>query len=323
MINKIEFGNNVGYKINDYLIKKKIIDYLLNNVEPYNFTYKIISSEEDMLNIKNMQYSVSPCIAGENYIFVCKKINNIYYSVIIDKKTIKNLENINYNDIILISLKIRLSEKSYKGTILDGKIINLGGCSVFLINDGYKLYNEDITNSNIKNRFQKIDEFLSESYIIDKNMNVIDFRLNKLNDIDDINDLIYNRMDKSVYHFDSIIFLPESKNKKYIYYLNNKYNLNLEKIMKAKKIDTDVIELYANDNSEDRRIGIAHIPTKKCSRICALNINDKLIPVKCRLNTIFKKWEPIEIYLEENIKISKYEDIRSIMMNVISKEKEL
>ena len=131
-------------------------------------------------------------------------------------------------------------------------------------------------------------------------MNVIDFRLNKLNDIDDINDLIYNRMDKSVYHFDSIIFLPESKNKKYIYYLNNKYNLNLEKIMKAKKIDTDVIELYANDNSEDRRIGIAHIPTKKCSRICALNINDKLIytahvlPERMRMDphTGRLHWEP-------------------------------
>ena len=51
-------------------------------------------------------------------------------------------------------------------------------------------------------------------------------------------------MKKSVYSFDSIIFLSKNKNKKYIFYLNNKNKLNLEKIMNCKKIDIDVFELY-------------------------------------------------------------------------------
>lgn len=324
MINKIDFGNNVGYKINEYATKKKIIDFLLNNVESYNFNYTEILEESHLINIKNTQYFVSPNIEGAEYIFLSKKINNMYYSVIIDKKTIENVKNINYNDIIIISLKIRLCEKTYDGTIFDGKIVNLGGCSVFLINDGYRLYGKDIIELDINRKYEQINNFLDESYIIDNNMNVIDFRLNKLNSIIDIKDLVYNRMKKSSYKFDSIVFIPKNKNKKYIYYLNSNNNLGLEKIMKGKKIDVDVIELYAidRDDNSNRRIGIAHIPTQKCSRICSENIpNDKFAIIKCKLNKNFKKWEPIEIFLDNNIEVSKYDEIRNIMMNVVTKEK--
>lgn len=322
MTDKLEFGNNVGYKINDYLTKKKIIDFLLNNVEEYNFNYKVIKEESHLMKLKNVQYYVTPNIAGDNYLFVCKKINNIFYNVIIKKKTLGNLENINYNDIIMLSIKVRMSSNTYNGSIFDGKIVNLGGCSVFIINDAYMLYGKDIMNDNIIKRHEKVNSFLDESYIIDNNMNVIDFRLNKLNEISDIKDLVYNRMKKSTYNFDSIAFLPKNKDDKFIFYLNNKHNMILEKNMLGKKIDIDVIELYTKDEDEDiRRIGIAHIPTTKCSKICARHITDKLTPIKCRLNPNFKKWEPIEIYIDDKVNIDSFEDIKQIMMNVVAIEK--
>ena len=321
MTEKLEFGNNVGYKINDYVIKKKIIDFLLNNVEEFNFNYQVINDESHLIKLKNVKYYVTPNIAGENYLFVCKKINNIYYNVIIKKKSLGNLQNINYNNIIMISIKVRMSSKTYQGTILDGKIVNLGGCSVFTINDAFMLYGEDLIDYDIKKRHSSVNTFLDKSYIIDNNMSVIDFRLNKLNEIDDINDLAYNRMKKSVYNFDSLVFLPHSKNTKFIFNLDNKYSINVEKNMLGKKIDVDVIELYTKDSEDDiRRIGIAHIPTTKCSKICSQHITDKLTPLKCRLNTTFKKWEPIEIYIDTKINIDKFEEIRQIMMNVVSKE---
>lgn len=322
MTEKLEFGNNVGYKINDYLTKKKILDFLLNNVEEYNFNYQVINNESHLMKLKNLQYFVTPNIAGDNYLFVCKKINNIYYNVIIKKKTLGNLENINYNNIIMLSLKVRMSTSTYNGTIFDGKIVNLGGCSVFIINDAYMLYGQDLLEDNLDKRHEKVNKFLDESYIIDNNMNVVDFRLNKLNDISDIKDLVYNRMDKSVYNFDSIAFLPKVKDQKYIFYFNNKHSYIMEKNMLGKKIDVDVIELFTKDVEDDtRRVGIAHIPTTKCSKICAQHITDRLTPIKCRLNPSFKKWEPIEIYIDDNIKIDSYEDIKEIMMNVVAKEK--
>ena len=75
MTEKLEFGNNVGYKINDYLTKKKILDFLLSNVEEFNFNYQTINEESHLMKLKNMQYYVTPNIAGDNYLFICKKIN--------------------------------------------------------------------------------------------------------------------------------------------------------------------------------------------------------------------------------------------------------
>ena len=202
MNDKIEFGNNVGYKINDYSTKKKILDFLLNNIEPYNFKYYNINEEKTLLKIKNTQYFVSPNISGENFIFIAIKINGIYYNVLVNKSFTEDIKNINYNNIIMLSIKIRLCNNSYNGTILDGKIVNLGGCSVFLINDSFMLYGENLLENDISNRYEKTNKFLDESYIIDNNMNVIDFRLNKLKKIDDIKDLVYNIMKKSKYDFD-------------------------------------------------------------------------------------------------------------------------
>lgn len=322
MNDKIEFGNNVGYKINDYSTKKKIIDFLLNNIEPYNFKYNNINEEETLLKIKNTQYFVSPNISGDNFVFIAIKINGIYYNVLVNKSFTNDIKNINYNNITMLSIKIRLCNNSYNGTIFDGRIVNLGGCSVFLINDSFMLYGENLLESNISDRYSKTNKFLDESYIIDNNMNVIDFRLNKLTKLDDIKDLVYNRMKKSKYNFDSIIFIPKISKDKYIYHLSNTEAINLEKLMYGKKIDTDVVELFTKDQENELiRIGIAHIPTIKCSRICTEHITDKLTIIKCKLNTSFKKWEPIEIYMDNNISVSPYEEIKEIMMNFVTKEK--
>ena len=50
MTEKLEFGNNVGYKINDYVIKKKIIDFLLNNVEEFNFNYRYVDIRNSLFS---------------------------------------------------------------------------------------------------------------------------------------------------------------------------------------------------------------------------------------------------------------------------------
>ena len=73
MSSKILFGNSVGYKINNYLIKKKIIDYLQDNVDLFRFNDNLISDEDNLLTIKNQDYIVVPNIVGEDYIFVSIK----------------------------------------------------------------------------------------------------------------------------------------------------------------------------------------------------------------------------------------------------------
>ena len=139
MSSKILFGNSVGYKINNYLIKKKIIDYLQDNVDVFRFNDNLISEEDNLLTIKNQDYIVVPNIVGEDYIFVSIKLKENYFVVLIEKKTISNFKNINYNNLNMISIQIRLKANTYEGTVFDGRVVNLGGCCAFIINKVHRL----------------------------------------------------------------------------------------------------------------------------------------------------------------------------------------
>ena len=94
-----------------------------------------------------------------NYIFLAIKIKNIYYAVLINTE---ELEDINYNEITIISVKIRLTIDCYKGTILDGKLANLNGCSTYIINDVYELYGKEIK---YHKKSDILDDFLEKSII--------------------------------------------------------------------------------------------------------------------------------------------------------------
>ena len=68
MNNKILFGNNVGYKINNYLFKKKIITYLESNVDKFKLNNNVVFVEQDLLEIKNNDYITLANIVGDDYI---------------------------------------------------------------------------------------------------------------------------------------------------------------------------------------------------------------------------------------------------------------
>ena len=89
----------------------------------------------------------------------------------------------------------------------------------------------------------------------------------------------------------------------------------------AKLVSLDVVELYANENNQPKRIGLGYIPTIKASRICNENISEeKFTFVKCKINNYFKKWEPIEIYKSSELSINKvaqYNQVNNINKHII------
>ena len=113
----IRFGNNVGYKTNNRSIKDEIVSYLSKSVDSYKLDYNIIESENDLINIKNNESLLLPNIVGDDYIFVAKKIREIFFLAFIEKKTL-DLNNLNYNDLNIINAKIRVKKNVYNGTIL-------------------------------------------------------------------------------------------------------------------------------------------------------------------------------------------------------------
>ena len=318
MTNAISFGNNIGYKIVDFNTKKKLLDYLFKTVDIYKLNLKRIEDEKDLLNIKNSSYYIYPNIIGKDYIFLKKKIKNIYYAVLIDKDNLNNNVNINYNSVTIIGLKIRMSLKSYKGTILEGRLVNLGGRSVFIINDDYQLYGKDIETFDINK--SQLSEFINNSVIIDHHMNIIDFKINKIYDISSIDHVVNEKIKNSRHNITSIVFIPNNDNVKYTYNICDVSEQNIKKYFLAKYDKTDVVSLYALDeNGCKKKVGIAHIPTIKCSHICSRYVpQNDYIKVLCKLNTNFKKWQPIEIINDETDGINRYDDAISCIKNIIS-----
>ena len=318
MESKILFGNNFGYIINDYITKKKIIDYLIEHVQFYKFNSKEIVSINDLNNIKNNKYCIYPNIIGSNYLFLAKKINNLYYCVLIDYKNLTDEMNINYNNIKIISLKIRLKEYIYDGTIFDGRLVSLGGTSVYIINNCFILENTIINLKDINEG--KLTNFIENSIIIDHEMNSIYFKMNKLYELSEINNLVNNKIKNSRFKITSLNFIPINDNIKYTFTLCKISERNIEEYFYAKYIKSDVVILYALESTNKKKIGIAHIPNLKCSKLCKKNISkENFTIIKCKLNILFKKWEPIEIIFNDNIKIANYQNTIDNVRNIVPK----
>ena len=79
MSNKILFGNNVGYKVSNYIFKKNIINYIESQVDKFKLINRTIREEDDLLKIKNNSYVAVPNIVGDDYLFVAVKLQDIYY----------------------------------------------------------------------------------------------------------------------------------------------------------------------------------------------------------------------------------------------------
>jgi hypothetical protein len=318
MSKKVIIGSNVGYEILKYDIKSKIFNYLVESVSKSKLESNLIKNECNLNDLMDNNYNILPNIVGEDYIFICKKLNDKYYVVLVEKNSF-DLNNINFNKINIISLKIRLNLKSYDGTIFEGRLVNLGGTNVFIINKVFMLDGSRLDNLALDDIYEKTNEFIDNSYILDTNMNSILFKLNRVYKIYEFDDLLSNKLKSSKYKFSSIDFVKSNFENTYrLYFSNQDYSSNFVNIL-GKLIDIDVIELYAKDNmNKIRRIGIAHIPDINTSLLCNKFISkNELSNLRCKFNFKFKKWVPLKVINEKYFECAKYEDINKYMCNII------
>lgn len=319
MSNKIIVGSSVGYEISKYDVKSKIFNYLINNVKNYKLNNNFIKSKGNLDELLDEEYKILPNIVGEDYIFLCKRLNDKYYVVLIEKNSL-DLDNINFNKINIISLKIRLNCKCYDGTIFDGRLVNLGGVNVYIINKVFMLYGNELDGLSLDDKFDKVNEFIDNSCIIDSNMNSILFKLNRLYNINEFGDLVSNKLVSSKYKFSSLDFVKSDFSKSYrLYFSNQDTKSNYVNIL-GKLIDVDVVELFTKDNiNKIKRIGIAHIPDISTSLLCNKYIsNNELCNLRCKFNFRFKKWIPLEIINDKKFTCTKYEDVIDYMSSIIS-----
>jgi len=325
-------------------IVQQLINFIYNNIEITRFNYKIIKHESDLSLLDSKKFFISPNYNGFNCLLIFVKLRDKYYSCLINRNTLKfNIDQIDTQKVNITPINIKLNNKIYKGTIIDGILLhhNHRNKKTFIINDIYRFCGKDRKNDIITNKLISINIFL-QSYLNNKNsINDINLYVNKLCDESDIKNMInvYIPHSKFKNSITGISFYPSRSSTKYIYLFNN---CCIKNKVKKKKIDirfsgikvirtdiivvfrmkkTDVIDVYnlylaikIEKNNKKyikyKKCGIAYIPTCECSYFCHDlfdSTSNNHVIVECKYSLKHKKWIPFKAVLDR--KLCDYYDV--------------
>lgn len=311
----------INNQMNNEDVKNRLMDFLYDNLDLYKFNFKVLEQDSDIKYIKSDQL-VSPNYNGSNCLMIFTRMENKYYSFMIDRKSLSfSREQINMENIKIIPVSVRLNKDIYNGSIFDGIILsNSESENIFMINDIYMFRGEKNIDSDLKYKIIHLNAYLDRYYIKDNAMNNITLQVNKyysLNNISKVIDMISNNIK-------GMAFYPKQSGTKYIFLYSNGVKktvpdapthmpkiettnlfINIRDKSKAvfeiQKTDkTDVYKLFLLQKTDKKKlkvkkIGLAYIPTKKCSILCnkILENKDKTL-VSCEYNKDKAKWIPID-----------------------------
>jgi hypothetical protein len=316
-------------------IKSNIIEYIYTKIDLQKYKFRLLEYTDDLKHLEKVNYNISSNYYGLNCLLVFLKIQDKYYSVLLDKKTLTyNKENLKIDDITFTPARISMPESIYKGTILDG--IVLSSNKTFIINDMYVFRGDSSIHDKIKYKLINIDKFLTIQKINQNTDNNIELVVNPIYDINNIRGLIYNIIPNAKYtnYIKGVCFNPEISGIKLIYLFSNsakdiKQETNLEMSnnipddivlnFRFKKTDTvDVYELSLSEifNKDGKKyvkykkIDIAHIPSCAISKMCReyTSSNNNII-MECK--SLKNKWVPLK--LSDKTKPDDYENYNSLI----------
>ena len=289
-------NKNIDYNSKD--IKSYIINYLYNCINISKYKYELINNFNDIQPLKDEIHHVSPNFSGKNNFIVFLKINKNFYSILVDRTTLKyNKNNLNFDKVKFFPLNVKAKQNIYDGTILDGKLIKTKTNKlIFLITDVFILEGKNMLEDKLENKLINIKIYLEKNIKID-NFCKITFDINKLYKYNDIHNIIKENKNHELYNLYGIIFYPKKSGITKIF---NNIELVSDKdkyayIQLKKKDLPDVYDTFILNDDKLNNTGIAYIPTIELSQYCSqvFSYNHSII-FKCKWNNKFDKWEPIE-----------------------------
>lgn len=306
--------------------KYHILKFVYSSVKLSNYRFKILKFVYDLKLLKQNTYKICPKYNGVNSLMVFKKINGKYFSVIIDRRTLKyNFEHLNILEIKMRNIKVRLNMRIYNGTIFDGT--KLHNSDIFMINDVLMLGGELLVDKNITDKLIHGKQYFENYYKFDKILNTITPEFNKLHELSEIDklanvDIINSPLKK---HIKGITFMPFKFGDKLIFLYNNSTNENMLTTMLQPKQEenrttylenikgifgmsktkiVDVYNLYLSKYRKEgdkkiikyQKIGIAYLPTTESTKFCEKSFENenKIILVECMYSQKMKKWTPYQ-----------------------------
>ena len=240
-IDKYSFDNRTYIKkkknylfnyVNNSFYKKKILDYLYDNLDLSNYKFNLVKDKLSVLYVlKNDKYYIQYNYSGVSSYLVFLRIKDKYFSVFIEKKNLsfnknkKNLGNIRIRE-IEVSAKLNI----YNGTIMEGFLIydNKKMEVNFLINDILFLAGNKLVNDKLNDKFSMYESYISSNPIKNKydSNKKTTIKINKFYELNSIKQLIDNiQDDKSKIFLKKLIkglsFVKEVSGQKIIFIFNN------------------------------------------------------------------------------------------------------
>ncbi len=329
MTKKIPFGNGEGFIVDDN-IKRKVIDFLYSKLDLTEYRYTMLNNIQRLKFLQDNEHYCAPNFKGHNFLVMMLSIEEKHYCVVIDRKKLSYHKNqIDMRTIQIIQVYIKTSEPIFRGTILDGKMIQKNKESIFLIQDAYYLMGKKVLDMDMDNKIKHLNEILDTQFGKNKNYcNNFVFKLNKIYKYNELEEMI-NGLDKMSIPTNGIVFYPKVSGMNVIFVENktDKVNINTSntEIIENKSYHIihdfvdflksrtysyeqngqthsywlsrtpipDVYDLSEKENGE--KMGIALIPNLKISQMCDNIIKDIPVLFNCIYSNKFKKWIPLNL----------------------------
>jgi len=203
--------------------KQSLINFIFNNVNLSKFRYDILQYESDLPKLLQQKYFVSANFSGSNCLLVFCKIRDKYHSFLVDRKTLSyNVNKINFDNVKIFNIKVKLDVEIYKGSIFDGIYIQTKKGKTFVITDVYMFKGNNFTASQIDSKILSVLSYLKSNYNYDDPSNTLCLTVNRLYKLDEIETLIKTDIPKlKDFIIKSICFYPNISGTKSIFRLDN------------------------------------------------------------------------------------------------------
>mgnify|MGYP006084378893 CR=1 FL=1 len=317
-INQTNFCNKRVENIISNDLKKYILEDIKNRTSiQFNSRYAKIFNDQYKNNLKNPHIA---CLktSGSPYLLFCTKINNINYSLLIDKKI--NTGHV-YPKIFLTNFKF--NDELYEGTLFEAELLRdkNNKWQLMLADIYYYKNNVLVKKKDIIHRINTIHNILNDE-IEYKETDICDILIKKYFEIKDINELFKEFVHTLNYNIRGIYFIPINIKYSNLLYIikesdlkHSRINNNLNfKIVKHQK--PEIYELYLKNNDGFQKIDYAYINDIKTSKyILELFSNTEIddIIVECEYNKYYNKWRPLKSTDKLISHIKDYDMIKSII----------
>ena len=304
-INRTNFCNKSVDNIVSNDMKKYIIEdmKLKTSLTPSSRYAKIFNIQYS----KNLNNPHIFCLKtyGSPYFLYLTKINNVNYTLLIDKK-IKTGHD--YPKMFIV--QYRFNDDLYYGTLFETELLrdDDNGWQL-LLGDIYYHKGKMLKDKVITDRIDIMHDMLRDEYIDDSFCDICPLMIKRYFDMNDKEKAFNEFIPELNYKIRGLYFVPINVRYSNILYMfkddelknlfvtkdnNKRLNFKITKSMKP-----EIYELHLNDKDTLKQVCYAYIKNIEMSQyIYDLLKDDSDIVMECEYNDRFKKWEPIKRTLQ-------------------------